>query len=169
MTKGSGLNLSDSVVMGDVQQNITNTVENGRCTCPNCGTSGYITLYLCNPCRTQICDACRGHGYTCQNCVRKANRAAKKAHNEGEILASISDAKSSIILLIVTLSISVLSSYWWMNYHSNSMKQIDSEYTGVSFFVWCPCGMLLIVQFLLLLSYMITLQSSLNNYAKLEP
>jgi hypothetical protein len=52
MTEDSGVNISDSVVMGDVQQNIANT-------CPACQTTN-IPVMVCqySGCETRFCEIC---------------------------------------------------------------------------------------------------------------
>ena len=53
MSEESPLNISDSVVMGDVQQNITNT------TCPACGASN-VRVMKCQDvnCESKFCEIC---------------------------------------------------------------------------------------------------------------
>ena len=160
--------------MGDVQQNITNTVEIARVTCPSCGTSGIITLYPCNSCRTQICDACRGQGYNCQNCIREsirkktiASHKARVADDERKSIERISNLKKFIPFQTVTLLIGVGCFYWLTNWLSkqNLYEQPDR---AVFFLVYevckLPCGLLLIINLWLLISSII----SLKNSAKLE-
>ena len=65
--------IQDSVVQGNVAGRdityVTNTSESGRVECPNCRTSGMITIYHCNSCNRKICDTCRVNGCFCQNCI----------------------------------------------------------------------------------------------------
>ena len=55
----SGVQISDSVVMGDVQQNIT-TIHQSDNSCPSCGTSGNIRIMVCKTtdCGNKFCDFC---------------------------------------------------------------------------------------------------------------
>jgi hypothetical protein len=55
----SSVRISDSVVMGDVQQNITKIQQSGN-SCPSCGTSGNIRLMICRSinCESKFCDLC---------------------------------------------------------------------------------------------------------------
>ena len=60
MTGDSDL-VSDSVVMGNVEQNITNVFDSSHLSCPECGVvSSVISVMLCSTknCNNQFCDLC---------------------------------------------------------------------------------------------------------------
>ena len=108
--------VQDSVVQGnvagrDVNENvtyITNTTESNRTECPSCGTSGMITIYECNSCRTKICDTCRVNGhYNCVSCWNAfANAENKKKEGESTVFAII---VTLFAVVVTALMIGIMS------------------------------------------------------------
>ena len=125
VVRDSGLNINDSVVMGDVQQNITNIQQSVTpgVPCPRCGVVNARIIHCSIPiCRNQFCGLChpicrwsesgvsrfdsgKGHGPYCRTCMdRHANvRGSSK-------LKSIMSGRGFLALLMTLLMAAMLSS-----------------------------------------------------------
>ena len=81
---GDGLEIRDTVIMGNVSANL----DPVRVECPSCMKSGLLTLHPCeNPisdeCFEKICDTCFGVNSVCKPCLEEIdNREFQKRKSE---------------------------------------------------------------------------------------